>query len=623
MIVSPFKYYLVFLFLILQQLVYGQEIEAYDDYISVSNDRSYVIDVVGNDVYSGAISLKIISYTSNGNPVFPPRVDGINLKIRYNSAASNVIEYEVCNKDPETECRRAFLYINITLDPISATNDIYAIKKQKEYKLKVMENDLYKEPASLTIIKNSKFGTTAVSNKTILYTPDNLDFSKDSLQYRIVDKDNNQSKAYVYLYAKYPGSEVKNTAPKVTDITIDLQEDQSVNFQLTRFTSAFSDKDNDQLKKIKFISLPDNGKLLYSSQEVKVGDIFYPDQIKDLKYTPDKDYNGSDEIKWHASDPTEYSVAPAKILINIAPVNDAPVAVNDAYNIHEDETVLLDVLKNDYDPEGKSISITKIEINAALGQATQSGNKIQYTPSAQLNGKKSLSYTISDGDLTATANVEVIITPANESQEATVNDIYLETVEDQELMFHQMLFREATIDPDGDELQAIVVRDLVSEGTLYLAGEAIQPEVQIPAAKIDSLLFEPEKNWSGVTNFTWRAITNSELSQNQSRANITVHPFADDIIIYSGFSPNGDNLNDQWNIGNIMDYPENMVKIFNRYNILIFQQSNYDNKVNVWKGDTNIHHFNQEHQAPDDIYYYIISLNNDQKILKGAVTLKR
>ncbi|MFW5762482.1 MAG: gliding motility-associated C-terminal domain-containing protein, partial [Cyclobacteriaceae bacterium] len=192
-----------------------------------------------------------------------------------------------------------------------------------------------------------------------------------------------------------------------------------------------------------------------------------------------------------------------------------------------------------------------------------------------------------------------------------------------ELTFQEIIFQEATDDPDGDSLQAIIINNLAGNGIMTLAGEFLQPDIQISTDQIKFLKFKPDENWNGTTSFTWQAITNSALSQNQAWVNITVHPYADDIIIYDGFSPNGDNINDQWTIGNIGDYPENMVSIFNRFNILIYQQKNYDNEAIVWKGETNKHHFNQEHLAPDDIYYYVISLNNDEKVLKGAVTLKR
>jgi gliding motility-associated-like protein len=167
------------------------------------------------------------------------------------------------------------------------------------------------------------------------------------------------------------------------------------------------------------------------------------------------------------------------------------------------------------------------------------------------------------------------------------------------------------------------MKSLAQNGVTYLSGEVIQPDTVIAVDQIQYLSFKPDYNWNGTTFFTWKAITGSVESLNQALGNITISSFTDDIVIYDGFSPNGDRMNDQWIIGNIQDYPHNQVKIFNRYNLLIYQQANYDNEARVWKGETNVTHFNQEHQAPDDIYYYLISLDGDQKIFKGSVILKR
>lgn len=53
---------------------------------------------------------------------------------------------------------------------------------------------------------------------------------------------------------------------------------------------------------------------------------------------------------------------------------------------------------------------------------------------------------------------------------------------------------------------------------------------------------------------------------------------------YSGFSPNGDGLNEAWVIDNIELHPENKVQIFNRWGEVVWSQENYNNDDVVWNG---------------------------------------
>ncbi|MGB0881740.1 MAG: gliding motility-associated C-terminal domain-containing protein [Vicingaceae bacterium] len=70
-------------------------------------------------------------------------------------------------------------------------------------------------------------------------------------------------------------------------------------------------------------------------------------------------------------------------------------------------------------------------------------------------------------------------------------------------------------------------------------------------------------------------------------ATITVGLDSEDdctLKFYSGFSPNGDGLNDAWVIDNIELHPENKVQIFNRWGEVVWSGENYNNDDVVWNG---------------------------------------
>ncbi len=65
-------------------------------------------------------------------------------------------------------------------------------------------------------------------------------------------------------------------------------------------------------------------------------------------------------------------------------------------------------------------------------------------------------------------------------------------------------------------------------------------------------------------------------------------------------SPNFDNLNDTWVIKNIEQYPDNEVKIYNRWGARVFIAKGYDN---TWDGS-----FQDGGALPDGTYFYVVEI---------------
>ena len=91
--------------------------------------------------------------------------------------------------------------------------------------------------------------------------------------------------------------------------------------------------------------------------------------------------------------------------------------------------------------------------------------------------------------------------------------------------------------------------------------------------------------------------------------------------IYTGFSPNGDGLNDYWRIDGIESYPNNLVRVFDRYNNMIFERSGYDNEENSWQGQAN--HSMINGKLSDGTYYYTVDLGDGSDLYSGYIVLKR
>jgi len=80
-------------------------------------------------------------------------------------------------------------------------------------------------------------------------------------------------------------------------------------------------------------------------------------------------------------------------------------------------------------------------------------------------------------------------------------------------------------------------------------------------------------------------------------------------------TPDGDNVNDVWNIPEIEKFPDVTVKIFNRWGVEVFSSTGYNEP---WDGTTD------GEELPVGSYYYIIDYNREGKEnLNGTVNIIR
>ncbi|WP_295539006.1 Ig-like domain-containing protein [uncultured Pseudacidovorax sp.] len=139
-----------------------------------------------------------------------------------------------------------------------------------------------------------------------------------------------------------------------------------------------------------------------------------------LLYTPNKDYNGNPTFTYTATDGR--TPVTATVSVEVTPVNDAPLAVNDKVNTAEDTPISIPVLRNDTDVDGDTLSIIGFT-QPQHGTVTlgADGNPL-YTPGLDYNGDDSFTYTISDGKGgTSTATVSISVGGVNDAPVAVAD----------------------------------------------------------------------------------------------------------------------------------------------------------------------------------------------------------
>ena len=99
------------------------------------------------------------------------------------------------------------------------------------------------------------------------------------------------------------------------------------------------------------------------------------------------------------------------------------------------------------------------------------------------------------------------------------------------------------------------------------------------------------------------------------------------LIAYNGVSINGSDKNNHFHIAGIEAYPDNTVRIYNRWGVKVFEVQHYDNVRNVFKGISEGRvTVEAADKLPQGTYYYVIEYvdeNNQKQTMVGWLYLKK
>lgn len=245
-----------------------------------------------------------------------------------------------------------------------------------------------------------------------------------------------------------------------------------------------------------------------------------------LTYTPELNYYGADSFTFQVTDPGALASNIATISITITPVNDAPSAVNDAYETAEDTpltVVVPGVLTNDSDIEQSPLTAV---ISTSPGHGTMALNangSFTYTPALNYNGTDTFTYFANDGSLNSTtaATVTITITPVNDPP-VGVSDSYT-TAEDTPITPAILPARGVLAndsDVDGDELTATIAGG-AAHGTVTLQPNGL-------------FTYTPQLNYFGPDSFTYR-VSDGTVSIGPIIVNLTITPVNDAPVTFSKY----------------------------------------------------------------------------------------
>ena len=407
-----------------------------DDVYAVNEDTTLDIPAPGvltndSDVDGDALTASLQAGPANGSLTlnldgsftYAPNVD-------FNGSDS----FTYAANDPSGSAGTATVTITVTPvnDPPRAVDDSAVTSEDSPITINVLANDIDPERDPLTVTAaDPPNGTTRVNpDRSVTYTPDPDFNGVDSFTYTISDGQGGTDTATVNVTVT-----AVNDNPDAVDDTLAVAEDSGA--ATVAVLTNDSDSDNDPLT-ITAVSDPTNGTVV-----VQPGFVLY---------TPDPDFNGLDSFTYTISD-GQGGTDTATVNVTVTAVNDSPVAADDNVSTPEDTSVTIDVLVNDTDADGDTLTITLVSAPTNGTAAIQSGF-VLYTPDPNFNGLDSLTYTITDGQASATANVNIDMTAVNDPPTASPDSAT--TDEDRPVTIDIVA---NDFDPDGDPLAPVTCTD--------------------------------------------------------------------------------------------------------------------------------------------------------------------
>ena len=265
-----------------------------------------------------------------------------------------------------------------------------------QFGLSDIDNNLEDLTLSVTSSNNSLVDETKIVlaspqevNTMTLY-PEQDQNGTLTITLTVSDGDKTDVREYKVLF------EPVNDFPEATPNSFTINEDQVVDLDV-----VFDDTDVDD-SNLDVIALtdPTHGTVSILSSSL-------------IRYTPDMNYYGSDSFIYTLSDNSN-GTDTALVSITINPENDNPDAVRDSAMTTEDQSVEIDVLSNDSDPEGDTLAIepTGFSGGAKAKSITVTDGIVTYVPNDNAYGDDTFTYTVTDGNGgSSTAVVSVYIDP--------------------------------------------------------------------------------------------------------------------------------------------------------------------------------------------------------------------
>jgi VCBS repeat-containing protein len=440
---------------------------ALDDGATTPEDTSVDIDVLSNDFDPDSDSLVVESVTQAEHGEVVNNGTDVTYIPNPNFNGEDAFTYTACDENGGKATATVYVTVLPSNDPPVAQDDSGNTQEDTPITLDV----------ALTVqsVTQPDNGSVITNGDVVIYTP-NLDFNGiDTFTYVLSDGNGGTATATVTI-----------TVSAVNDPPIAEDDEESTNEESPVSIDVLlndSDPDGNALI-IEAVTSPEHGSV--------------DNYGTSLTYTPDPDFNGTETLTYSVSDGNG-GTDTATVVINVNPINDAPLAQDDSAITDEDTLVSIPVLSNDSDPDGDFLLVKSVS-SPSNGTIINAETSISYIPNPGFNGIDVFTYTISDGNGgTDTATVTVAISAVNDPPTA---------LDDSE-----------TTDEDTPVSIGVLLNDSDLDGDTLVIQSLTQPSNGSTVKDGETIAYTPLPGFNGVDTFTY---TISDGNGGTDTATVTV-----------------------------------------------------------------------------------------------------
>ena len=349
--------------------------------VVVEEDASIAIQLAGTDPDGSVTGYRVVDQPQQGT------LTGTAPALTYTPAADfngtdSFTFVATDNRGADSDPAQVSIEVTPVNDSPVATAQEVDVSEDGSVAIELSGTDPDGSVTGYRVVDQPQQGTLTGTAPALTYTPA-ADFNgTDSFTFVATDNQGADSDPAQVSIEVTP----VNDSPVATAREVDVSEDGSVAIELSGTDAEGS------IGGYEVVTEPENGELS--------GD------PPSLTYTPNMDFNGTDGFLFSVVDGDDVTSEPARVSINVTPVNDAPVAVAQSLTITDGESI--DIVLEGTDIDG-TVESYEVLTEAQHGTLTRTPPEVTYTPNADFSGQDTFTFNVTDNEGATSASAEVVI----------------------------------------------------------------------------------------------------------------------------------------------------------------------------------------------------------------------
>ena len=457
----------------------------------------------------------------------------------------------------------------------------------------ILRNDTFSAGVTITIIRDGIFGHASVTlTNSILYSPNGLGAGgTDRVIYVITNACGSDTGIMIINLPLYP---CNRNAPEVRPdyLTLCMDSCGTVNLLSNDF-----DADGNSIRITSFVTGA-HGTVTQLNDSV-------------ISYCPDRGFAGVDTVFYQISDdgsPNLTNAGQGVLYLRIdSCINHTPGVIDSNGNLVDtiiyviNDTSILDTCLHILDIDGNRVTGSILITPQGDTMYFVSDSCFRYYPSGP--GTYTGVIVLCDNGVPVKCDTIYIIIHV-----ISTRVIAIKAVDDYENIpindpFIINILANDTIPQGGTDTTITIITEPV-HGTVILNPDG-------------TVTYDPTDNYIGMDSFKYVLCVKYDTTMYCDTAWVYISIQDDSLFIPNGFSPNGDGVNDEFEIPGLLNYPNATLYVFNRWGDIVWDTKvPYNDKRWDGKNDSGV-------QVPDGTYYFILDLKDGSKPIARFVEVHR